>query len=72
MKTAVDAVDNYAFGGVGSNEEWNNSHEAIAKNLTLIARMHKVDELTGQMLARVLGWGIRDDLSGHGKRPSCT
>ena len=58
MKTAVDAVDNYAFGGVGSNEEWNNSHEAIAKNLTLIARMHKVDELTGQMLLEYWGGGF--------------
>ncbi len=58
MKSAVDAVDTYAFGGVGPKEDWNNSHEAIARNLTLIARMHKVDELTGQMLIEYWGGGF--------------
>ena len=58
MKSAVDAVDTYAFGGVGPKEDWNNSHEAIARNLTLIARMHKVDELTGQMLLEYWGGGF--------------
>ena len=57
MKAAVDAVDNYTIGGRGSKEEWNNSHEAIARSLTLIARMHKVDELTGQMLLEYWGGG---------------
>ena len=57
MKSAVDAVDTYAFGGVGSKRDWNNSHDAIARNLTLIARMHKVDELTAQMLLEYWGGG---------------
>lgn len=57
LKAAVGAVDTYAFGGAGSKEEWNNSNEAIARNLTLIARMHKVDELTGQMLLEYWGGG---------------
>lgn len=58
MRSAVDAVDTYAFGGVGPKEDWNNSHEAIARNLTLIARMHKKDELTGQMLLEYWGGGF--------------
>ena len=58
MKPLVGAVDRYAFGGMGPKEDWNNSHEAIARNLTLIARMHKVDELTGQMLLEYWGGGF--------------
>ena len=42
----------------GTALTWNNSHEAIARNLTLIARMHKVDELTGQMLLKYWGGGF--------------
>ena len=57
MKSAVDAVDTYAFSGVGPKGDWNNSHVAIARNLTLIARMHKVDELTAQMLLEYWGGG---------------
>lgn len=57
MKAAVDVIDTYAFGGVGPKEEWNTNYEAIAKNLTLIARLHKVDELTGQMLIEYWGGG---------------
>ena len=57
MKSAVGAVDTYALSGMVPTEEWNYSHDAIARNLTLIARMHKVDELTAQMLLKYWGGG---------------
>lgn len=57
MKAAVDAVDTYAFGGMGPREEWNSSLDVIARTLTLIARMHKVDALTAQMLLKFWGGG---------------
>ena len=57
LKAAVGAVDTYAFSGMGPKEEWNYSHDAITRNLTLIARMHKVDELTAQMLLKYWGGG---------------
>ena len=37
--------------------EWSVSHEAIARNLSLIAQLHKIDELTGQMLLTYWGGG---------------
>ncbi|MXW20141.1 MAG: hypothetical protein F4Z95_05000 [Gammaproteobacteria bacterium] len=57
LKVAIDAIDSYAFSGIGKSEDWNASHEAIAKNLALIAQLHKVDELTGRMLIGYWGGG---------------
>ena len=57
MIAAVDAVDTNTFGGIGPKKDWNCSHDATARTLMLIARMHKVDELTAQMLLEYWGWG---------------
>ena len=57
LKTAVNAIDSYSFSGSGSMNEWSVSHEAIARNLSLIAQLHKIDELTGQMLLTYWGGG---------------
>ena len=57
LKAAINAIDSYSFSGSGSINEWSVSHEAIARNLSLIARLHKIDELTGQMLLNYWGGG---------------
>ena len=55
LKAAVHAIDSYAFSGQGSMEDWSASYEAIARNLSLIARLHKMDELTGEILLTYRG-----------------
>ena len=57
LSVAVDAIDSYAFGGTGSTKDWSAGDEAVARNLALIARLHRVDELTGQMLMGYWGGG---------------
>ena len=57
LQTAVRRIDAYEFSGSGSQEEWSVSHEAVSRNLTLIAQLHKVDELTSQMLLTYWGGG---------------
>ena len=57
LRTAVRAIDAYAFSGNGPPEDWNLSYEAVSRNLALIARLHKMDELTGQMLLTYWGGG---------------
>ena len=57
LRTAVREIDSYSFKGSGSTENWSNSYEAIARNLCLIARLHKMDELTGKMLLNYWGGG---------------
>ena len=57
LRTAILAIDAYAFGGSGATEEWSLSYEAISRNLALIAQLHKIDELTSQMLLTYWGGG---------------
>lgn len=57
LKTAISAIDSYTFSGSGATEDWSVSYEAISRNLTLISQLHKVDELTGQMLLTYWGGG---------------
>ena len=59
LKTAVRAIDSYSFRGIGSTEaeDWTLVDEAIARNLSLIAQLHKMDELTGRMLLEYWGGG---------------
>ena len=57
LRTAIHAIDQYAFSGQGSMEEWNASYEAIARNLALVSRLHKMDELTSEMLLTYWGGG---------------
>ena len=57
LMTAIDAIDSYSFHGSGSAGDWNLGYEAVARNLSLIARLHKVDELTGEMLLNYWGGG---------------
>ena len=57
LRTAILAIDAYAFGGSGATEEWSLSYEAISRHLALIAQLHKIDELTSQMLLTYWGGG---------------
>ena len=57
LRTAIRAIDAYAFGGSGATEEWSLSYEAISRSLALIAQLHKMDELTSQMLLTYWGGG---------------
>lgn len=57
LRNAIQDIDTYSFHGTGPTENWSNSDEAIARNLCLIARLHKVDELTGKMLLDYWGGG---------------
>ena len=57
LKGAVHAIDSYAFSGQGSTEDWSASYEAIARSLSLIAHLHKMDELTGEILLTYWGGG---------------
>ena len=57
LRTAIRAIDAYAFGGSGATEDWSLSYEAISRNLALIAQLHKMDELTSQMLLTYWGGG---------------
>lgn len=57
LQAAVHRIDGYKFGGRGSTEDWSPSDEAIARNLSLIAQLHKMDEATSQMLRAFWGGG---------------
>ena len=57
LRTAIHTIDAYEFGGSGATEDWSLSYEAISRNLALIAQLHKMDELTSQMLLTYWGGG---------------
>ena len=57
LQDAIRRIDGFEFGGRGSTADWSLSYEAVSRNLCFVAQLHKMDELTSQMLLTYWGGG---------------